>query len=97
LISLFEHANAIKYKLESGKVRQNRVRKPYGWDSIELEGCNVVQGQCELDDKGLTMESRLKYRPTKRENTTKDPMRNDTLRLGVNSSPDMLYQTLGGK
>jgi hypothetical protein len=45
LISLFKHANAVKVKLESGKIRENRVGKAYGWDSIELETCNVVQGE----------------------------------------------------
>jgi hypothetical protein len=43
LISLFEHADAIEDKLESGKVRENRVRKSYSWDGIELETCNDFQ------------------------------------------------------
>jgi hypothetical protein len=43
LISFFEHANAIEVKLESGKVREKRARKSYGWDSIELGTCDVVQ------------------------------------------------------
>jgi hypothetical protein len=47
LISLFKHAKAVKVKLESGNIRENRIRKPYGWDSIELETCNVVQGERE--------------------------------------------------
>jgi hypothetical protein len=36
-ISIFEHANVIKDKLDSREVRENRVRKPYGWDSVELK------------------------------------------------------------
>ena len=81
--------------MESGKVRENRVGKPYGWDGIELETCNVVQERCEHEGKGLTVESRLKYRLTKRESTTKNPMRNDILR--VKSSPGMLHQRLGSE
>jgi hypothetical protein len=37
LISFFEHRNAVKVKLESGQVRENWVRIPYGWDGVELE------------------------------------------------------------
>ena len=36
-ISIFEHANVIKDKLDSREVRENWVRKPYGWDSVELK------------------------------------------------------------
>jgi hypothetical protein len=36
LIALSDHAPTIKVIFESGKVRENRVRKPYGWDGIEL-------------------------------------------------------------
>jgi hypothetical protein len=46
-ISLFEHANAIEVKLESGNVRENRVRKPYRWDSIKLGTCGIVEWWCK--------------------------------------------------
>jgi hypothetical protein len=41
LVSLFEHASAIKDKSESRKVRENRVRKSYSGDGVELETCDV--------------------------------------------------------
>ena len=47
LISIFEHANAIEDKLNSREVRENRVRKPYGWNSVELKLCDVIQKQVE--------------------------------------------------
>ena len=39
---MFKHANAIEDKSDSREVRQNRVGKPYGWDSIELGSWNVT-------------------------------------------------------
>jgi hypothetical protein len=44
LISIFEHVTVIEVKSDSGKVGENWVRKAYGWDSVELETCKVVQG-----------------------------------------------------
>ena len=40
---MFKHANAIEDKSDSREVRQNRIRKSYGWDSIELGTCDVAQ------------------------------------------------------
>ena len=37
LISIFEHANVIKNISDSREVRENRVRKPDGWDNVELK------------------------------------------------------------
>jgi hypothetical protein len=37
LITLFEHTNAMKDKFGSREVGENRVRKAYSWDSVELE------------------------------------------------------------
>jgi hypothetical protein len=44
LVSLSKHANAVKAKLESRKVRENWVRKPYGRDSVKLASVTVIQG-----------------------------------------------------
>jgi hypothetical protein len=46
LVALFEHAVAIIVPLESGEIREDRVREPYGWDSIELRTCLLIR-----DDK----------------------------------------------
>ena len=45
LAALSEHASAIKGKLEGGKVGENRVREPYGRDSIELRARLLVTNQ----------------------------------------------------
>jgi hypothetical protein len=37
LISFFEHRDAIEVELESRQVRENRVRKPYGCNSVDLK------------------------------------------------------------
>jgi hypothetical protein len=42
LVSISENANLIVVELDSGEVGDNRVRKPYGWDRIELESCYIV-------------------------------------------------------
>ena len=36
LVALFDHVASIKNHFESGKVRENWVREPDGWDGIEL-------------------------------------------------------------
>jgi hypothetical protein len=36
LVALFDHANSIEFPFDSRKVRENRVRKSYGRDSVEL-------------------------------------------------------------
>jgi hypothetical protein len=85
----------MEVKLQSGKVRENRVRKPYGRDSIELETCSVVQGQRKEERKGLTIGSPPKYRLTMRETKTRIPASHDTK---VNASPGMLQEIfLGGR
>jgi hypothetical protein len=43
VVALSEHADAIKVELESGEVREDRVREPYGWDGIELRTCLLVR------------------------------------------------------
>jgi hypothetical protein len=43
LVALFEHAVTIIVPLESGEVREDRVREPYGWDSIELRTCLLIR------------------------------------------------------
>jgi hypothetical protein len=92
LISIFEHANAIEDKLNSREVRENRVRKPYGWNSVELKLCNVVQKQVEYEENGLTVRSPLRHRLTKRETTTRTPVMNDTFKV---KSSGMLQDNLG--
>lgn len=37
LISFFEHRDAVEVEFERREIRENRVRKPYRRDSIELE------------------------------------------------------------
>jgi hypothetical protein len=37
LVALFKHTAATEVQSDGGKVGENRVRKPYGWDGIELE------------------------------------------------------------
>jgi hypothetical protein len=41
LVALLEHVATTKVQFESGKVRENWVRKPYGWDGVEL-GARVL-------------------------------------------------------
>ncbi len=36
VISFFEHGDAVEVKLESRQVRENRVRKAYSCDSVDL-------------------------------------------------------------
>ena len=48
LVALFNHAAAIKNHFESGKVRENWVREPDGWDGIELGTCVFVK-DCEIE------------------------------------------------
>ena len=42
VIALFEHAVTIKIKPNSGDVREDWIRKPYGGDSTELEILEVI-------------------------------------------------------
>jgi hypothetical protein len=49
VVALSEHADAIKVELESGEVREDRVREPYGWDSIELRTCHLIRD----DENGM--------------------------------------------
>ena len=51
LIALFDHVAAIKNHFECGKVRENSVREPDGWDGIELGTCVFVKN-CEIE-KGI--------------------------------------------
>jgi len=93
-ISLFKHANPVDVELESREVRENRVRKPYGWDSVELGMCKIVQvtekGRC----RDLTIGSRLKYRLRKRETTPRTAaVRNVNFKL---KSSGMLKDSLSG-
>ena len=93
LIALFENAIGIKIQFESGKVRENWVRKPYGWNSIEL-GTHVFVKDSRIEmGNGLTTGSPLKYQVSKRESTTKNPARKNALR--VNSS-GMVQRSEGG-
>jgi len=48
LVALFNHAATIKNHFESGKVRENWVREPDGWDGIELGTCVFVK-DCEIE------------------------------------------------
>ena len=92
LIALFQRAIGIENQVEGGKVRENWVRKPYGWDSIELGKRRFIKdGQMEMDN-GLTSGSPLKYQVSRRENTTKNPARKDA----VNSSGMSVVQRPGG-
>ena len=43
MISMFKHAITMEDKPDSREVREDWVRKPYSWDSVELETCNVIQ------------------------------------------------------
>jgi hypothetical protein len=43
LVALSEHAEAIEVELESGEVREDRVRESYGWDGIELRTCGSIR------------------------------------------------------
>jgi hypothetical protein len=36
VVSLSEHANTIEIEFESRKIRENRVRKSYSWNGVEL-------------------------------------------------------------
>jgi len=63
LTALFEHAIPIKDKSESRKVRENRVRKPYGWDSVELGTCKIVQGYCNVTNEGMALGPHLRITP----------------------------------
>jgi hypothetical protein len=84
LIALFDHMPTTKVQSDSGEVRENRVRKPYGWDGIEL-GTRVFIKDSQIEmNNGLTSGSPFKYQLTKRDTTTNNPARNDALR--VNSS-----------
>jgi hypothetical protein len=42
VITLFEHAVTIKIKSNSGDVREDWIREPYGGDSSELESLEVI-------------------------------------------------------
>jgi hypothetical protein len=42
VVALSEHTEAIKVELESGDVREYRIRKSYGWDGIELGTCQSI-------------------------------------------------------
>jgi hypothetical protein len=86
LVALSEHAEAIKVELESGEVREDRVREPYCWDSIELRTCLLIRDRekRKRDSKSLTNGSPFKYQLMKRETTTNNPASNDA--LSVNSS-----------
>ena len=43
LVALFDHAAAVKNCFESGKVREDWVREPDGWNGIELGTCVFVK------------------------------------------------------
>jgi hypothetical protein len=90
-----EHANAIEIQFESGKVRKNWVRKPYGWDGIELGTCVFNKDSQMETGYVLTNGSLLKYQVSKRASTTKNPARNDILRLNSDSSA-MVQRRDGG-
>ncbi len=44
LISFFEHGDAVKIKSESREVRENRVRKTYGRNNVQLETTSFRYG-----------------------------------------------------
>ena len=98
LIALFENAIGIKIQFESGKVRENWVRKPYGWDGIELGTCVFNKDSQMETGYALTNGSLLtrKYRVSKRESTTKNPARNDSDILRLNSDSSAMVQRRDG-
>ena len=87
LVALCEHVAIVKNQLESGKVRENRVRESNSWDGIELE-TSVFIRDSRIETGGLTSGSTLKYQLTKRQTATKNPARNDAFR--VDSSDTMM-------
>ena len=80
LVGLFEQTATIKVHSESGKIRENRVRKPYGWDGIELE-TRVFIKDSRTDRNGLTSGSPFKYQLIKRETTMNIPARKDAFEV----------------
>lgn len=89
LVALCEHVAIVKNQLESGKVRENRVRESNSWDGIELETSVFIRdSRIETGGDGLTSGSTLKYQLTKRQPATKNPARNDAFR--VDSSDVMM-------
>jgi hypothetical protein len=75
-----EHAIAVEIQFESGNVRDNWTRKPYGWNGIELGTRRVLINSQMETGNGLTSGSLLKYWANKRKSTTKNPARKDALR-----------------
>jgi hypothetical protein len=45
LIALFDHMPTTKVQSKGGEVRENRVRKPYGWNGIELGTRVFIKGR----------------------------------------------------
>jgi hypothetical protein len=87
LIAFFEHARTIEEKTESREVGENRVRKSYGRDGIELpdEVNRLATGV--IRDYGLTRGSLFLYQLMSRETSTTTPARNDARPLKRDSSP----------
>ena len=92
LITLFDHMSTTNVQSESREVRENRVRKSYGWDSIEL-GTRVFIKDSQIEmNNGLTSGSPFRYQLTRRETTMNNPVRKDA--FGVKSSEsDMVHTT----
>jgi len=86
LVALLEHMATTSVQFESGKVRENRVRKPYGWDGVELATRVFIKVRPDRDINGLTSGSPFKYQLTKTEARTNNPARKDALKV---SSSDM--------
>jgi hypothetical protein len=93
-VAFFEHTGAIEVELKSGEVRENRVRKPDCWDSVELQTRRMLIRYTgyETMELGLTNGSPFKYQLMKRVITIKDPARNDTLRV-ISSATAMLQRS----
>jgi hypothetical protein len=84
LVALLEYTATTKVQFESRKVRENWVRKPYGWDGVELGKRVFIKVRSDRDTNGLTSGSPFKYQLTKTEARMNNPARKGALK--VNSS-----------
>jgi hypothetical protein len=92
LIALFDHISTTNVQSESREVRENRVRKSYSWDGIEVRiRVFIKDSQIEMST-GLTSGSPFRYQLTRRETTMNNPVRKDAFRVKFSDS-DMAHTT----